>query len=527
MSNSPPEVKDSPLELLKKLWLPVAGFIGAVTSTYNFYQLWLGDQENVTAFTAGAGLIVLVLVLIWMGFGYRNKTRDAVWPPGAKVTEKIFVYAPLYRKSSRIALIVIFIGMVVSVWSLKQHRQVLQEKLVVLIAAFEGPEEVYGLRNEIIENLNADFAGDKEIEIVIVDDVVTLTQGSEYARKLGKRRLADVVIWGWYRPTEDPNITIHIENLSPAEILDLQESNTYQPQATIAQLESFEIQRQIGSETSTLFSFLIGILRFESYDYKTAIEHFEQVLEEKDLSTFINQFDLYFSLGYSYDELHYYHIAIQNYNRAVEINPHKAAFNNRGFAYAQLGEFERAIADYSSAIEIDPQYVRAYSNRSVIYKELGQLDRAVQDLNKAIELNPDYSDAYINRGVVYVAQGLYTLALADYNRALQIDPGDATTYNNRGVMYLNQGQYARALTDFNQAIKINPQFAEPYLNSGNVYLSQKEYAKAIENYTKAIEINPRIPEAYYYRRHAYEVTGKSIEAELDSKKYEELTGEKP
>jgi hypothetical protein len=90
---------------------------------------------------------------------------------------------------------------------------------VVLIAAFEGPEEVYGLRNEIIENLNADFSDDEKIEIVIIDNVITLTQGSDYARKLGERRLADVVIWGWYRPTENPNITIHIENLSPEQLL--------------------------------------------------------------------------------------------------------------------------------------------------------------------------------------------------------------------------------------------------------------------------------------------------------------------
>ena len=44
MSNKPPDDKDSLLELLKKLWLPVAGFVGAVTLAYNFYQLWLGTR---------------------------------------------------------------------------------------------------------------------------------------------------------------------------------------------------------------------------------------------------------------------------------------------------------------------------------------------------------------------------------------------------------------------------------------------------------------------------------------------------
>ncbi len=50
MSDKSPEQKDDLLELLKKLWLPVAGFLGAIMLAYNFYQLWLGDQATVTWF---------------------------------------------------------------------------------------------------------------------------------------------------------------------------------------------------------------------------------------------------------------------------------------------------------------------------------------------------------------------------------------------------------------------------------------------------------------------------------------------
>jgi len=264
MSDKLPDDKDGPLELPKKLWLPVAGFIGAVTLAYNFYKMWLGDQEAVTVITASTGLIVLVIVLWWVGFKVNTVTREAVWPIGAKITEKIPAYSPLYRKISRIALIVMFIGMAIGGWSLIRHRQALEEKLVVLIAAFEGPEEVYGLRNEIIENLTSDFSDDEEIEIVIIDDVITLTQGSEYASKLGERYLADVVIWGWYRPTENPNITVHIENLTPKNLLPLKESTTLQPAVTLAELESFTFQQKAGQETSALISFLAGFIDYQS-----------------------------------------------------------------------------------------------------------------------------------------------------------------------------------------------------------------------------------------------------------------------
>jgi hypothetical protein len=55
MPDKEADEKDGLLELIKKLWLPVAGFLGAVTLAYNFYQLWLGDQAMATWRLAGAG----------------------------------------------------------------------------------------------------------------------------------------------------------------------------------------------------------------------------------------------------------------------------------------------------------------------------------------------------------------------------------------------------------------------------------------------------------------------------------------
>ena len=68
MSDKPPDDKDNLVELLKKLWLPISGFIGAVTLAYNFYKLWLGDQTTVTYIATGVGLAILVITLAWVGF---------------------------------------------------------------------------------------------------------------------------------------------------------------------------------------------------------------------------------------------------------------------------------------------------------------------------------------------------------------------------------------------------------------------------------------------------------------------------
>ena len=63
------------------------------------------------------------------------------------------------------------------------------------------------------------------------------------------------------------------------------------------------------------------------------------------------------------------------------------AFNNRGFAYDSLGYHKQAIEDYNRAIEIDPDSVKAYYNRGIAYSELGNNGQAVEDMKTAARLN--------------------------------------------------------------------------------------------------------------------------------------------
>ena len=63
-----------------------------------------------------------------------------------------------------------------------------------------------------------------------------------------------------------------------------------------------------------------------------------------------------------------------------------SAYLNRGTAYAELGQKERAIEEYSRAIELDPKKTKAYLNRGVAYAELGQMERAIEEYSRAIEL---------------------------------------------------------------------------------------------------------------------------------------------
>ena len=59
----------------------------------------------------------------------------------------------------------------------------------------------------------------------------------------------------------------------------------------------------------------------------------------------------------------------------------------RGRAYYKLGQHHRAINDYTKAIQLDPDDALAYNNRGISYRNLGQSTLASADEAKACSLD--------------------------------------------------------------------------------------------------------------------------------------------
>jgi tetratricopeptide (TPR) repeat protein len=312
-------------------------FINYLKEGYQQF-LWLGI----------AVLGVVWLIVLYLLFKQRN------------------VYGILWLAVTILAGVVIWSG-----WH--SYVQAREAKLVVLIAKFDGPEEVYGLRNEILEKLNADFANDTEVAIESINEVITpdSKSGSPRAVELGKSYQADVVIWGWYRPTENPNITIHIENLIPEQLTLLEKSSTLHPVTTLEDLESFTFQQQAGQETSALLFFMTGYISFKAGKYNDAIARFDNALASTDEMLLLNnRAKIYLYRGTSHYLLKQYNHAVPDFTKAIELDPNDAdAYNNRGSAYQDLGEYDQAIQDYSKSIELDPNSAVAYNNRGTVYCE--------------------------------------------------------------------------------------------------------------------------------------------------------------
>ena len=221
--------------------------------------------------------------------------------------------------------------------------------------------------------------------------------------------------------------------------------------------DDFELYKERGDLRAEL-----GLYNEAIDDYKKAIELNPNYEEAKKCSERILEFDnnnpeSYFVQGFVKQNLGQYEEAIKNYNKAIKLTPNDShIYNVRGLAKGNLAQHEEAIKDFDKAIELNPNYIYAYYNRGNAKYGLGQYYEAIKDYDKVIELAPNYSLAYNNRGVSKENLGQYKKAIKDYNKAIELDPNNSYIYYNRGVSKENLEQYKDALNDYKKALELDP-----------------------------------------------------------------------
>src|SRR3989338_4019577 len=96
----------------------------------------------------------------------------------------------------------------------------------------------------------------------------------------------------------------------------------------------------------------------------------------------------------------------------VKKSPYRArGHNNLGNAYNNKGQYDRAIENFNKALALDPNYTHAYYNLGAAYGNKGQHDMVIESFNKAIALNPNDALAYYNLGTAYNNKGQHDRAI--------------------------------------------------------------------------------------------------------------------
>jgi len=139
------------------------------------------------------------------------------------------------------------------------------------------------------------------------------------------------------------------------------------------------------------------------------------------------------------------------------------AYINRGKGHEGWNNYALALQDFDRAVSIDPDFVDARLRRGFAYQATGQLDQAMADFDYAIRLAPRDPSPYHARAALHWIKGNredpdhnYELALKDYEQAIQLDPSDWHPFGGRSQLLHRMGRLEAAINDYDEVIRRRP-----------------------------------------------------------------------
>lgn len=249
-------------------------------------------------------------------------------------------------------------------------------------------------------------------------------------------------------------------------------------------------------------------------DRHAAVTLFTRALSSGELSP-PDTAQAHYGRGTTYNDLGDYAHALEDFNKAFEIEPRSAVvLNNRGIAYRHLQQLDQAIADFDAAIRLDPKYAAAYSNRGLAYMDAEDPGRALQDFTDALQLDSNQAAIYINRGNAYDELGQADKALNDYAAAIRIDPDEPNAYRQRALLYFHRHDWARETADLNILLRLAPNDVNALADRAHALYFSGDFAGAVRDLQKWGAITSE-PEAAYYRGLANFALGRFADAAAD------------
>jgi tetratricopeptide (TPR) repeat protein len=106
-------------------------------------------------------------------------------------------------------------------------------------------------------------------------------------------------------------------------------------------------------------------------------------------------------------------------------------------------DYKGALQEYERALEINPDVIDALNNAAFIYaRHMGQWPQATRNFERIVSLTPDKAGAHFNLSFAYAVQKRYADAEREQRAAIELDPQGARAdeWRNR----LRQLEKARA-----------------------------------------------------------------------------------
>ncbi|MDD5059969.1 MAG: tetratricopeptide repeat protein [Candidatus Omnitrophica bacterium] len=216
----------------------------------------------------------------------------------------------------------------------------------------------------------------------------------------------------------------------------------------------------------------------------------------------------FYNRGCSNYESGYYKEAIINFNNSLKFNPMVSKTHySLGNTYDLDNQEEKAVEEYKKAIKIEPHFLWGYEALFEIYLRQGafaQANALLKDAENNLADKDKFKDLvnlnsfkqasyYINKGINAFLEGNKPKGYEHLNIALKINPDFVLTCYSLGYFYYIDSRYDQALEMLKRANELDGNFLFTHKLMGDIYFSKKDFNNAIEEYKKALLNNDRDP----------------------------------
>ena len=364
-----------------------------------------------------------------------------------------------------------------------------KEKKTIAVLPFENisPDKdadyfAEGLAEELITSL----AKIKEIKLVAPANTMKYKGTDKDIRTLGRELAAGYIMQGTVRKFKD-DLRISVK------LMDVAQESQLWGETYKGKLEDvFDIQEKVSKE-------IVDALRVN-------LSLTEKVVLSKRATLNAEAFDHYLhARNYLYRlTKNNVHLAIQLFNKAIELDPRYAA------AHAGVGEGYATLYQY---FETNESY----------------LDKAIESSLKALMYDPTLSEAYTALGLAYFDKKLLDEAITSTLKAIELDAGNYVAYWILGRIYHTTDRSEEAIQQFKKTISLNKDFINAYNDLIMVYEGRNEKENARKALDEALVVfqdylrkNPDDARAHIYNAVHLAAVNRKEEAIVEGKRALEL-----
>lgn len=173
-----------------------------------------------------------------------------------------------------------------------------------------------------------------------------------------------------------------------------------------------------------------------------------------------------------------------------------------GLAYFNLEEYTRARDSFERALELDPDRAAAiHHNLGALAYQMGDMETALSEFQAALDADPDDPDTHYQLGATYLVMALPSGAMEpnpemvnkaeeQFRRALELADEKPEAKIGLANVHLVKGEVEQAIVLLEEVLEVNPEMREALFALGRAYLTAGEVEKAEATLERFLETDP-------------------------------------